>query len=157
MEENGFHWPKNQFSLVKIWSFFKNWSPLISVKKKIHIKSYRLNDNNLQCQYIKLKFWRQKWLPNERKKFMFESISIAWACKRLFKRDTFEGKINACIIFGLFLVTFLNLEIIIKLISTRNKFFFDSSFKNENVWDVFFQSMIKLYSKIVVPEQILRI
>ena len=31
MEENGFHQPDNQFSLVKIWYFFKNWPPIITV------------------------------------------------------------------------------------------------------------------------------
>ena len=31
MEENGFDQPENQFSLVKIWSFIKNWRPLTSV------------------------------------------------------------------------------------------------------------------------------
>ena len=28
---------------------------------------------------------KHKWLPNERKKIIFESINIAGACRRLFK------------------------------------------------------------------------
>ena len=41
---------------------------------------------NLQSIFISsLNSENIKWLSNERKKFMFESISMAGACRRLFK------------------------------------------------------------------------
>ena len=51
--------------------------------------------------------------------------------------STFEGKINVNIIFPLPLVNFLDLKIT-QFIIIRKKLFFDLSYKNENVSDVFF-------------------
>ena len=39
MKENGFNQPKNQFSLSKIQSFFKNWPTLISVTVSTQTKN----------------------------------------------------------------------------------------------------------------------
>ena len=56
------------------------------MKDKKHTRSYMPNDNQFTVYfYNKLIFLkRTKWLPNERK-IMFERISMAGACRRLFK------------------------------------------------------------------------
>ena len=47
MKENDFHQPENQFLLLKICFFFKNWSPLksvmVSTQRKTSEKRKRLN------------------------------------------------------------------------------------------------------------------
>ena len=56
------------------------------MKNNMSNKSYKLNDSKLSVYiYIKLKFWKNKRLSNERKKFMFENINIAGAYRRLFE------------------------------------------------------------------------
>ena len=56
------------------------------MKNKKHTRLYMLKHNQFTVySYNKLIFLkRTKWLPNERK-IMFEGISMAGACRRLFK------------------------------------------------------------------------
>ena len=46
MEENGFYQQENQFSLVKIWFFFKIWLPLVSVMVSTKVKKLWTKENS---------------------------------------------------------------------------------------------------------------
>ena len=58
MEENGFHQPDNQFSLVKIWYFFKNWPPEWRIPWKIQFHWIK---KPLPFESVSEKNWRKRF------------------------------------------------------------------------------------------------